>query len=117
MDDAIVVVENVERNMRLGMSSREAAHRTMDEVSGALIAIALYPMRCVHPDGLHFWHLGAVFPAVRDHHCGFYDHLVLRLTHLEPGAVRFILLKPHKTDHLRSAAQHSSHRAAGIRSI
>jgi hypothetical protein len=41
VDDAIVVVENVERNMALGMSAREAAHRTMDEVSGALIAIAL----------------------------------------------------------------------------
>ncbi|RQS24249.1 efflux RND transporter permease subunit [Burkholderia sp. Bp8998] len=41
VDDAIVVVENVERNMRLGMSPLEAAHRTMDEVSEALIAIAL----------------------------------------------------------------------------
>ena len=41
VDDAIVVVENVERNMRSGMSPLEAAHRTMDEVGGALISIAL----------------------------------------------------------------------------
>jgi HAE1 family hydrophobic/amphiphilic exporter-1 len=41
VDDAIVVVENVERNLRLGLSPRAAAHRTMDEVGGALIAIAL----------------------------------------------------------------------------
>ena len=41
VDDAIVVVENVERNLRAGMSPREASHRTMDEVGGALIAIAL----------------------------------------------------------------------------
>ncbi|TLU72614.1 efflux RND transporter permease subunit [Lichenicoccus roseus] len=41
VDDAIVVVENVERNMALGMNPTEAAHRTMDEVGGALIAIAL----------------------------------------------------------------------------
>jgi hydrophobe/amphiphile efflux-1 (HAE1) family protein len=41
VDDAIVVVENVERNMALGMAPREAAHKTMDEVSSALIAIAL----------------------------------------------------------------------------
>src|SRR5262249_37635687 len=41
VDDAIVVVENVERNMRSGVSPRKAAHRTMDEVGGALIAIAL----------------------------------------------------------------------------
>jgi hydrophobe/amphiphile efflux-1 (HAE1) family protein len=41
VDDAIVVVENVERNLRSGMTPREAAHRTMEEVGGALIAIAL----------------------------------------------------------------------------
>ena len=42
VDDAIVVVENIERLMHVeGLSPREAAHKTMDEVSGALIAIAL----------------------------------------------------------------------------
>jgi HAE1 family hydrophobic/amphiphilic exporter-1 len=42
VDDAIVVTENIQRLMdRDGLSAREAAHKTMDEVSGALIAIAL----------------------------------------------------------------------------
>ena len=41
VDDAIVVVENVERYLRQGLSPRDAAHKTMDEVGGALIAIAL----------------------------------------------------------------------------
>jgi len=41
VDDAIVVVENVERYLDQGMTPREAAHKTMDEVGGALIAIAL----------------------------------------------------------------------------
>src|SRR5262245_54147741 len=41
IDDAIVVVENVERHMRSGMTPRQAAHVTMDEVGGALIGIAL----------------------------------------------------------------------------
>ncbi len=41
VDDAIVVVENVERNIRAGMSPSEAAHKTMDEVGGALVSIAL----------------------------------------------------------------------------
>ncbi len=41
VDDAIVVVENIERHLRLGLTPREAAHKTMDEVGGALIAIAL----------------------------------------------------------------------------
>lgn len=41
VDDAIVVVENMERYLRAGLSPREAAHKTMDEVGGALVAIAL----------------------------------------------------------------------------
>ena len=41
VDDAIVVVENVERNIALGKTPREAAHATMDEVGTAVVAIAL----------------------------------------------------------------------------
>src|SRR6266852_2853173 len=41
VDDAIVVVDNVERYLRQGLSPRDAAHKTMDEVGGALVAIAL----------------------------------------------------------------------------
>src|SRR5215831_18211786 len=41
VDDAIVVVENVERNIAAGLSPRDAAKRSMDEVGSALIAIAL----------------------------------------------------------------------------
>ncbi len=41
VDDAIVVVENVERYLRLGFNRREATLRAMEEVSGALVAIAL----------------------------------------------------------------------------
>jgi HAE1 family hydrophobic/amphiphilic exporter-1 len=41
VDDAIVVVENVERYLRQGLSPRDAAYKTMDEVGGALIAISL----------------------------------------------------------------------------
>lgn len=41
VDDAIVVVENIERHLQAGLSPREAAHKSMDEISGALVAIAL----------------------------------------------------------------------------
>ncbi|MGE4312744.1 MAG: efflux RND transporter permease subunit [Pseudobdellovibrionaceae bacterium] len=41
VDDAIVVVENVERHIREGKTPREAAHQTMTEVSTALIATSL----------------------------------------------------------------------------
>ena len=41
VDDAIVVVENVERHIELGATPLEAAHLAMKEVSGPIIAIAL----------------------------------------------------------------------------
>jgi multidrug efflux pump len=41
VDDAIVVVENVERNIEEGLAPREAAHQAMREVSGPIVAIAL----------------------------------------------------------------------------
>jgi multidrug efflux pump len=41
VDDAIVVVENVERNIASGLKPREATYKAMEEVSGPIIAIAL----------------------------------------------------------------------------
>ncbi|MFJ5487821.1 efflux RND transporter permease subunit, partial [Hansschlegelia beijingensis] len=41
VDDAIVVVENVERNIEDGLQPRDAALKAMQEVSGPIIAIAL----------------------------------------------------------------------------
>jgi multidrug efflux pump len=41
VDDAIVVVENVERNIAHGLSAKEATYKAMREVSGPIVAIAL----------------------------------------------------------------------------
>jgi hydrophobe/amphiphile efflux-1 (HAE1) family protein len=41
VDDAIVVVENVERNLEHGLPPKEAARVSMDQVSTALVAIVL----------------------------------------------------------------------------
>jgi multidrug efflux pump len=41
VDDAIVVVENVERNIENGLSPREATYKAMREVSGPIVAIGL----------------------------------------------------------------------------
>jgi multidrug efflux pump len=41
VDDAIVVVENVERNIEMGLTPKAASYRAMQEVSGPIIAIAL----------------------------------------------------------------------------
>ena len=41
VDDAIVVVENVERSIEAGLAPRAAAHQAMREVSGPIVAVAL----------------------------------------------------------------------------
>ena len=41
VDDAIVVVENIERWLDRGLSPREAAYKAMEEVTGPVIAVAL----------------------------------------------------------------------------
>ncbi len=41
VDDAIVVVENVERWLEHGLPPREAARKAMDEVTGPVVAVAL----------------------------------------------------------------------------
>lgn len=50
VDDAIVVVENVERNMaEFGLTPKEAAIKSMEEVSGAIIGITLVLMAVFVP--------------------------------------------------------------------
>ena len=95
VDDAIVVVENIERNMELGMSPREAAHQTMDEVSAALIAIALTLCAVFVPvafisgiSGLFFRQFAITIAASTVISC------FVSLT-LSPSLCA-ILLKPHK---------------------
>jgi hydrophobe/amphiphile efflux-1 (HAE1) family protein len=95
VDDAIVVVENIERNMAGGMSPKEAAHRTMDEVSGALIAIALTLCAVFVPSafisgisGLFFKQFATTIAASTVISC------FVSLT-LSP-ALSAVLLKPHE---------------------
>ncbi len=64
VDDAIVVVENVERNIENGLSPREATYRAMKEVSGPIIAIALVLVAVFVPLAFSLRPLGTVLPAV-----------------------------------------------------
>ena len=88
VDDAIVVVENVERKSRLASRPREAAHRSMDEVGSALIAIALVLCAVFVPAAFitgisgQFYRQFALTIAGRDH------HLADRLADAVAGAVR-----------------------------
>ncbi len=97
VDDAIVVVENVERNIREGMRPREAALRTMDEVSGAVIAIGLVLLSVFIPSafisgipGLFYRQFAVTLSA------SAVISVFMSLT-LTP-ALAALLLKPHDKD-------------------
>ncbi len=88
VDDAIVVVENVERNIAAGLSPREASYKAMEEVSRPIIAIALVLVRGVRADGVRQRPDRAVLPAVRADHRVLDDHLGVQLADAVAGAER-----------------------------
>ena len=95
VDDAIVVVEAVEKHVREGLTPREAAHRTMREVSGALIAIGLVLTAVFVPTafvsgipGIFYRQFAVTIAAAS------IISLLVSLT-LSP-ALAALLLKPHK---------------------
>ncbi len=97
VDDAIVVVEAVEKHIRAGLSPRDAAHRTMQEISGALIAIGLVLVAVFVPAALISGIPGIFYRqfAVTIAAAAVISTLV-SLT-LSP-ALAAILLKPHRTE-------------------
>ena len=95
VDDAIVVVENVERYVREGLSPKEAAYKSMEEVSGALIAIGLVLVSVFIPTmfvpgipGIFYRQFAVTIAAAS------VVSLFVSLT-LSP-AMAALLLKPHK---------------------
>jgi hydrophobe/amphiphile efflux-1 (HAE1) family protein len=96
VDDAIVVVENVERRLAEGMSPKAAAHATMDEVGSALIAISLVLIAVFLPtafitglQGTFYKQFAITIAASTAISC------FVSLT-LSP-AMAAVLLKPHET--------------------
>lgn len=103
VDDAIVVVENVERYVREGLSPKDAAYKSMQEVSGALIAIGLVLVSVFIPTmfvpgipGIFYRQFAVTIAAAS------VTSLFVSLT-LSP-AMAALLLKPHK-DHDEEAAR------------
>ncbi|MDB5555879.1 MAG: srpB [Rhizobium sp.] len=98
VDDAIVVVENVERNLARGMSPKQAAHVTMDEVGIAVVAISLVLIAVFVPTAFipgisgQFYRQFAVTIAVAT------GISALNSLTLSP-ALASILLKPHEEHH------------------
>lgn len=98
VDDAIVVVENVERWLEEGISSRDAARKAMDEVTGPVVAVALVLcavfVPCAFISGItgQFFRQFAVTIAISTVFSAFNS-----LT-LSP-ALAAILLQPHSPSH------------------
>ncbi len=69
VDDAIVVVENVERVMEEeALSPKEATRKSMDQITGALVGIATGAVRGVFADGVLRRFGRRRVPAVLRHH-------------------------------------------------
>jgi hydrophobe/amphiphile efflux-1 (HAE1) family protein len=97
VDDAIVVVENVERNIATGLSPREAAIKSMNEVGAALIAIALVLSSVFIPSAFITGISGQFYRQFALTIAGAtIISLIVSLT-LSP-ALCALLLKPHRED-------------------
>lgn len=101
VDDAIVVVENVERLMaKEGLSPREATRKAMGEITGAVIGITLVLTAVFLPMGLASGSVGAIyrqFTVSMAVSILFSAFLALSLT----PALCATLLKPVRPDHYR----------------
>ncbi|MEM8744600.1 MAG: efflux RND transporter permease subunit, partial [Pseudomonadota bacterium] len=95
VDDAIVVVENVERYLREGLSPRDAAYKTMSEVGGALIAMSLVLLAVFIPSAFITGISGSFYQQFAlTISASTLISLMVSLT-LSP-ALSALLLKPHK---------------------
>ena len=89
VDDAIVVLENVERIMTTEHKPpREAAIQAMQEVSGPVVAIVLVLLRRVHPGVVPRRTGRRAVPPVRRHHRRLGGDLRGRRADADAGAVR-----------------------------
>ena len=86
VDDAIVVVENVERWLAQGLPPSEAAIKAMEEVTGPVIAVALVLCAVFVPCAFITRHHRPVLPPVRPDDRRVDGYFGLQLADLESGA-------------------------------
>ena len=88
VDDAIVVVENVERNIAAGLASARGRDQEHGRGRRRADRDRARAVRGVHSGGLHHRHFRAVLPAVRAHHRGRDRDLADRVADAVAGARR-----------------------------
>jgi hydrophobe/amphiphile efflux-1 (HAE1) family protein len=97
VDDAIVVVENVQRNIEAGLSPHDAAIKSMDEVGAALIAITLVLISVFVPSAFITGITGQFYRQFALTIAGAtIISLIVSLT-LSPALCSLLLKPPHET--------------------
>ena len=86
VDDAIVVVENIERKIEEGLNPHAAAHAAMGEVTRPIISIMLVLCAVFVPVAFVTRPHRAVLSAIRHHHRRQHHHLDLQFPDLVAGA-------------------------------
>ena len=107
VDDAIVVVENVERHIELGLSPIEATRKAMERSVGPDHRHCARAVRGVRADGLHQRADRAVLPAVRADDRDLDRDLGVQLADAEPGAGVAAAARARRAARL-AAARHRS---------
>ena len=115
VDDAIVVLENVERLMReQGMRAREASIEAMREVSGAVVAIVLVLCAVFIPVAFLGGIAGQLYKQFAVTRRGGGGDLRLHRAHAHAGAVRAAAEERHTTS--RASSGRSTAASRGSRS-
>jgi len=86
VDDAIVVVEGVQRHIEEGLAPKDAAMKAMKELSGPVVGIALVLASVFRPYGVHSGHHRETLSTIRSDHRHFRDALRVQCAHAQPGA-------------------------------
>ncbi len=88
VDDAIVVVEGVQRHIEEGLNPKDAARKAMEELSGPVIGIALVLSSVFVPTAFHPGNHGKALSAIRSHHRHLGGSLRVQCPHAQPCAFR-----------------------------
>jgi len=95
VDDAIVVVENVERVMEEEhLSPKEATRRSMDQITGALVGIALVLSAVFVPMAFFGGSGGVIYRQFLHHDCLLDDPIVLVALIFTPALTSTLLRRP-----------------------
>ncbi len=116
VDDAIVVVENVERNIEGGLSPRDATLKAMSEVTGPIVAIALVLCAVFVPIAFISGLTGEFYRQFAAHHRLLHRHLGVQLADPVAGARRRAAQGPWRAQGRRGAG-HGSHPGRLLRAL